>query len=98
VRLDFHPEALLEFEEAVEFYNERGRDLGRRFAREVRVTIGKIETTPERWRMIESDVRRCLVRVFPYAVLYTVERDFILILAVMHTRRQPGYWRRRLSN
>jgi toxin ParE1/3/4 len=98
VRLDFHPEALLEFEEAVRFYNERGRDLGRRFAREVRLTTGKIEATPERWRVIEGDVRRCSVRVFPYAVLYTVERDSILILAIMHTRRQLGYWRRRLSN
>ena len=98
MRLDFHPEALLEFEEAITFYNERGRDLGRRFAREVRVTTGKIEATPERWRVIESDVRRCLVRVFPYAVLYAVERDCILILAVMHARRQPGYWRCRLPN
>jgi hypothetical protein len=41
-------------------------------------------------------VRRCLTHVFPYGVLYTVEPDFILIVAVMHGSREPGYWKRRV--
>jgi toxin ParE1/3/4 len=96
VRHAFHPEAALEFEEAVRFYKERGRNLGRRFAEEVRVAIAKIVATPERWRILEEDIRRCLVHVFPYAVLYTIEADYILIVAVMHGKRQPGYWRQRV--
>jgi hypothetical protein len=39
-----------------------------------------------------------LTRVFPYAVLYTIELDYVLIIAVMHTHREPGYWRRRLPS
>ena len=50
-----------------------------------------------RWRAIEEDVRRCLTRVFPYAVLYTIEADFILIVAVMHCSREPGYWKSRVA-
>jgi toxin ParE1/3/4 len=50
-----------------------------------------------RWRVIEEDVRRCLTRVFPYAVLYTIETDFILIVAVMHCSREPGYWKSRVG-
>lgn len=96
MRHAFHPEALLEFEEAVQFYKQRGRNLGRRFAREIRTTIAKITATPDRWRILEEDVRRCLVRVFPYALLYTIEEDHILIVAIMHGRRRPGYWRHRL--
>ena len=88
----------MEFEEAVSFYHERGRRLGDRLAGEVRVTIRRIIETPERWRVLEADVRRCRVRVFPYSVLYTVERDCILILALMHGRREPGYWRHRLRS
>ena len=42
----FHPEAGLEFEEAVQFYKQRGRNLGRRFAREIRATIERIVATP----------------------------------------------------
>ena len=92
----FHPEAGLEFEEAVQFYKQRGRKLGQRFAREIRTTIARIVATPDRWRILEEDVRRCLVRVFPYAVLYTIEEDHILIVAIMHAKRRPGYWRHRL--
>ena len=88
----------MEFEEAVGFYKERGRQLGTRFASEVRATIRRIIDTPERWRVLEADVRRCFVRVFPYSVLYTVERDFILIVAIMHGKREPGYWRHRLES
>jgi plasmid stabilization system protein ParE len=97
VRHEFHPEAAAEFEEAVRFYKERGRNLGKRLAREVKTTIRKIVATPDRWRVLEEDVRRCLVRVFPYSVLYTIEADYILIIAVAHGKRQPGYWRHRLA-
>lgn len=88
----------MEFEEAVSFYKARGRRLGGRFAREVRATIRKIIETPERWRVLEADVRRCLVQVFPYSVLYTIEPEFILIVAIVHGSRQPGYWRHRLGS
>lgn len=97
MRHEFHPEALLEFEDAVQFYKERGRALGRRFAGEVRTTIAKTVATPERWRVLEQDVRVCRARVFPYAVLYTIELDHILIIAVAHDKRRPGYWRHRLT-
>ena len=88
----------MEFEEAVGFYKDRGRLLGGRFANEVRATIRKVLETPERWRVLEDDVRRCLVRVFPYSVLYTIEQAFILIVAVMHAKRAPGYWKHRLGS
>jgi plasmid stabilization system protein ParE len=94
----FHPDAALEFEEAVRHYRVRGRVLGDRFATEVQSAIRRILETPERWRVLEGDVRRCLVRVFPYSVLYTIESDFILIVAVMHGKRQPGYWQYRLGS
>ena len=94
---EFHPEAVLEFAEAVQFYKERGRGLGRRFATETRSAIQKAVAHPERWRVIEDDVRRCLVKVFPYSVLYTIEDGYILIIAIAHGKRQPGYWRDRLK-
>jgi len=95
VRHEFHPEAAQEFAAEVLFYKERGRGLGQRFAQEVRMAIQKALATPERWRVIEDDVRRCRVRVFPHSVLYTIEPDNILIIAIAHDKRQPGYWRHR---
>lgn len=97
MRHEFHPEALLEFEEAVQFYKDRGRALGQRFAKEIRSTIAKIVATPDRWRIVEQDVHICRARVFPYAVLYTIEPGYILIVAIAHGQRRPGYWWPRLT-
>jgi hypothetical protein len=47
-------------------------------------------------RLVNEDVRRCLAHIFPYAILYTIEADYILIVAVMHLSREPGYWKDRL--
>ena len=97
MRHEFHPEAVLEFEEAVKFYKQRGRKLGQRFAQEIRTTIAKIAAMPDRWRVVEQDVHICRARVFPNAVLYTIEADYILIVAIAHGKRRPGYWRHRLT-
>ena len=94
----FHPEAGIEFEEAVFYYRARGRTLGGRFAEEVRKTIRRILGAPGRWRVLEEEVRVCSMRIFPYQVLYTLERDYILILAVAHGKRRPGYWKHRLHS
>ena len=93
---DFHPQAQLEYRDAAGFYENRQPGLGTTFTLDVEDTIRRILEAPERWRIIEQDVRRCLTRVFPYGILYTLEQDSILIIAVMHLHRKPGYWHSRL--
>ena len=94
----FHPEARLEYREATEFHASIRPELGAEFTCEIEAVIGQICDDPHRGRIIEQDVRRCLARRFPYAVLYTLEEDYILIVAVMHGSRRPGYWRYRTEH
>ena len=68
---------------------EPGLDL--RFIISVENAIERILEDPLRYRPLDEDVRRCLTRVFPYAILYTIESGFILIVAVAHLSREPGY-------
>ncbi len=98
MRYAFHPEARLEYREAAAFYEGRRPGLGAAFTREIEAASDEILAAPDRWRLIEQDVRRCLAHIFPYGVLYTVEDDFILIIAVAHGSRKPGYWHDRLSH
>ncbi|PIP84572.1 MAG: plasmid stabilization protein [Elusimicrobia bacterium CG_4_9_14_3_um_filter_62_55] len=91
----FHPEALTEFEEAVEFYERSQTGLGWDLSIEVRCTIGNIVRHPSAWPVLEGNVRRCLTRRFPFGVIYAIEGADILILAVMHLRRHPDYWKSR---
>ena len=66
-----------------------------RFIVSIENAIKAIVGDPLRWRLFDEDVRRCLTRVFPYAILYTIEADYILIIAVAHCNREPGYWKHR---
>jgi len=91
----FHPEALTEFEEAVEFYERSQTGLGWDLSIEVRCTIENIVRHPSAWPVLEGNVRRCLTRRFPFGVIYAIEGADILILAVMHLRRHPDYWKSR---
>ncbi|MGD0947378.1 MAG: type II toxin-antitoxin system RelE/ParE family toxin [Candidatus Binatia bacterium] len=97
MRYEFHPDALEEYNEAALRYSERELPLGLRFIESVEDAIRRILEAPTRWRVIEEDVRRCLTRVFPYGILYTIEPDFVLIVAVMHCSREPGHWKQRLT-
>lgn len=94
---EFHPEARIEYLASVAFYESREIGLGARFTIEIERAIQRIVAAPTRWRKIEGEIRRCLAHRFPYGVLYSVEADHVVILAVMHHSRTPEYWQNRLS-
>ena len=77
MKYEFHPEALEEYRQAALWYAEREPELGLQFIGSVEDAINRVVDSPSRWRVIEEDVRRCLTRIFPYAVLYTIETDFL---------------------
>ena len=96
MRHEFHPEARLEFRESAAFYEGCRAGLGVAFSIEIESVLRRILEAPDRFPFLEDDVRRCLARRFPYGILYTIEADYILIIAVMHCSRKPGYWRDRV--
>ena len=91
----FHPEAEAEFHQATEYYEEIEPELGYDFAIEVYSTIQRSVALPKTWPVVEGEIRRSLVRRFPYGVLYSEEYDGIYIVAVMHLHRDPDYWKHR---
>ena len=93
----YHPDALTEYADAALYYEERVLGLGADFTAEVEKAIWRILEAPAQWRCVEEDVRRYLLRRFPYGILFTVEERCVLIVAVMHLSREPGYWRHRIS-
>lgn len=93
MRYVFHPEALTEYTEAVQYYLAQRVEVAQAFIDAIEDAVYRIRESPTRYIMIDEDVRRCMTRRFPYGILYTIEQDYILILAVMHCSREPGYWK-----
>ncbi len=97
-RISYRPEAVREIEEAEKWYRQIGDRLGDRWLEESGRTIEAIVDHPELWAVDASGVREVLVHHFPYVVAYRIHSDFIEIIAVAHTSRRRGYWRRRLKH
>lgn len=91
----FHPEAEAEFLAAVDWYEERSAGLGADFAAEIYAAIQRALVMPLAWPAVDGEIRRVLANRFPYGVLYAPRGSSIHILAVMHLRRHPEYWRDR---
>lgn len=97
MRVRFLQVAKIELGDAVEYYNRERPGLGYEFLWEVFFAIDRIKQFPEAWAAFHEDARRCLVRRFPYGIIYVQDKDTIVILAVAHLHRTPDYWIDRLS-
>jgi hypothetical protein len=95
MRYSFHPEAQRELVSAIEYYETCRSGLGLDFAEETYSAIQRILRFPRAWTSLSLRTRRCLINRFPFGVIYSIEGDEIIILAVMQLNRRPGYWRTR---
>ena len=95
-RVRFHLDAEAEFIAATQFYETHAAGLGLEFVSEVRSAARIVAAHPEIGRRFAKRLRRFLVRRFPYGLVYRVEPDAIFVVAVMHLRRRPGYWKGRV--
>ena len=84
-----------ELDEAIAYYESQLPGLGRAFLKEFLSGTARIQFFPEAWHPFSKNTRRCLLRRFPYGVIYSIEPAEILIIAVAHLHRKPGYWQDR---
>lgn len=94
-RLVSTPEADLEIERAFQWYENEQSGLGVEFLEELRRAYHQIVDNPLKYPIIRLNTRRALVRRFPYAVYFATENETVIVLAVLHTSRNPAAWQRR---
>jgi plasmid stabilization system protein ParE len=97
VKIRYLAVAREEVHEAADYYAAISPDLGAAFKRELRQLMRLVATMPTAWPPVGPDTRRCLMTRFPYLVIYAPLPGELLVLAVGHQHRKPGYWRERLG-
>lgn len=95
----FHPEARIEARAAAAWYRERSHTAARAFAEILDEGIRSIRELPEAWPSWpgRTDTRRRVLQRFPYSIVYIIDLSAIVVVAVAHQLRKPGYWLPRLS-
>jgi plasmid stabilization system protein ParE len=89
--------ASLELTEAVRWYESKRPGLGADFLDEVTRAINRLESNPEAGNPMSADqrTRRLIVARFPYQIVHRVRPGEIVIVALAHLKRRPGYWKHR---
>ena len=95
MKVRFLAPAREEFLQAVEFYEGQSSGLGAEFLIEVEEKVESLKGAPNQGAPYIDEVRRILLRRFPYNIVYLIEPDALVILAIAHQRRKPGYWKNR---
>jgi plasmid stabilization system protein ParE len=100
MKVEFLKIAQTELDEAFNWYETQLLILGRQFLTEFDAAIRRILSYPKSYVLLSNDVRRCLIKRFPYAILYGISANntTIVIIAVAHLHRKPNYWKGRLDD
>ena len=85
-----------DIEAAIEWYESEQPSLGLEFLEELKAAYLRILDSPLKYAVLRSGIRRALTRRFPYGIYFSIEDDIILIIAVLHTARDPAEWQFRV--
>ncbi|WP_447600377.1 type II toxin-antitoxin system RelE/ParE family toxin [Nitrospira sp. Nam80] len=95
IRVRFRDEANADVIEALAWYRKRGLQLGEEFLSALDSCLAKVQSVPESHPVVHRDIRRALLRRFPYGIFYVYEGDVITVLACFHAKRDPATWKER---
>ena len=92
MRLYFSLIARDELREAKLYYNLQQKGLGTRFVEEAQAAAKTVADNPLAWQVERGDIRRFFMNRFPYKLLYAIEGERVIVIAVAHQHRNPDYW------
>ncbi len=94
--VSLHPSAQREYQAAVGWYQQRSQTAARRFVAEVDRVLAEIGGQPNRFGWYDDRFREAALRRYPYSIVYRVETSGdVLVVAIPHASREPGYWQGR---
>ena len=90
--IEYHPDVPIELEEIRDYYESKFLGLGDDFVDEFERQILKVAAMPTRWQIVRSDIRRSLMKRFPYVIFFReVSSDLIRVTVVKHEKRHPSF-------
>jgi plasmid stabilization system protein ParE len=91
-KLSFHPAARDDAAGARQWYSQRSAIAARAFLTELILAVESVREAPERWPRYLAGTRQYHFPKFPFSLIYRVSDEAIVVIAIAHHRRKPGYW------
>ncbi len=81
--------------EAQDWYEREAAGLGRRFREAINALTQRMTANPLQFPVVYKNVRRALLRRFPYSLFFTIGDDTLFVIACFHASRDPSHWQKR---
>lgn len=94
--LRLHPEAEDEYLASLSWYRDRSPIAATNFESAIVAAVERIRKAPQRWPIYFGNFRKYVLRQFPFSVIYQEFSSEVVVFAVAHGSRRPGYWRDRI--
>ncbi|MBI1425010.1 MAG: type II toxin-antitoxin system RelE/ParE family toxin [Gammaproteobacteria bacterium] len=88
-------EAESDITDAYRWYEDKNPGLGGSFIQCVEDALSRLSFNPNIYAYVHKNIRRSFIRKFPFGIYYLTENDMIIVMAVMHVRKDPKHWQRR---
>jgi toxin ParE1/3/4 len=95
MKIEFLEPADIEYHEAADYYNLQSKNLGKKFILEIDGTLSIIKNYPESFAKYTKHTRKAVLTTFPYNIIYSIQQEKIIVIAVTHQHRKPKYWLKR---
>lgn len=92
MKVNFLKSAQFEVDAAVAWYGSQSVGLGTRFLDNLDGAVRRVAAYPFSYMEVGEGLRRCLFSRFPYGIIYGIDADTIIVVAVAHLHREPRYW------
>jgi len=92
LKVRFYKAAERELDDAIAYYEHELPGLGDQFREAVQSALNRMKLFPEAYSPLSWRTRRCLVSKFPYGIIYKLQENEIVVIAVAHLHRKPEYW------
>jgi len=93
--IDYLPGARRDFDESFDWYAERSTQAAIRFANAVDAALTDAAANPEQFAAVDKIHRACPVKRFPFRIVFRIVQDRVLVVAIAHAKRRPGFWKDR---
>jgi len=97
MRTRFLEPAQAEVDEAARYFDEQRPGLGDRFEHDLQDAVAFVTERPLSGKRLTENIRQVGLRTFRYNVIYAIDGEELIIVAVAHHRRRPGYWLGRIA-
>lgn len=97
LKIEIHDLAAQEFDQAIEWYELQASGLGSRFKNTVVSQVKKIQHNPSWFLHEEESIYKAYIPKFPYKILFSFDKEKIVIWAISHMHRKPWHWQARIS-